>query len=87
MSICQVESFYDSIKKYHTVKEVTKKTKIEAKYLNEICGTTASLKRYLTMYRNYLKEKIGDNKLVENQSLLKLLLSILTLDNSPYAQI
>ena len=58
MSICQVESFYDSIRKYQTVAEVTKRANIEAKYLNEVCGTTASLKRYLTMYRNYLKDKI-----------------------------
>ena len=81
MSICQVESFYDSIRKYQTVAEVTKRANIEAQYLNEVCGTTASLKRYLTMYRNYLKDKIGVGKLVEKQSLLKILLSILTLSN------
>jgi hypothetical protein len=81
MSICQVENFYDSIRKYHTVKEVTRRANIEAKYLNEACGTTASLKRYLTMYRNYLKDKISTNTLVEKQPLLDLLLSILTLNN------
>ena len=81
MSICKVESFYDSIRKYHTIIKVTKRTKIELRYLNKVCGTTASLKRYLTIYRNYLKDKIADNKQVENQSLLKLLLSILTLNH------
>jgi hypothetical protein len=81
MSICQVENFYDSIRKYHTVKEVTSRANIEAKYLNEACGTTASLKRYLTMYRNYLKDKISPNTFVEKQPLLGLLLSILTLNN------
>jgi integrase len=79
MSICKVENFYDSIRRYHTVKEVTERTKIELEYLNKLCGTTASLKRYLTMYRNYLKDKISDSKLVENQSLIKLLLSTLIL--------
>jgi hypothetical protein len=81
MSICQVENFYDSIRKYHTVKEVTSRANIEAKYLNEVCGTTASLKRYLTMYRNYLKDKIRPSTFVEKQPLLDLLLSILTLNN------
>ncbi len=80
MSICKVEAFYDSIRKYHTVKKVTERAKIELRYLNKACGTTASLKRYLTMYRNYLKDKISDNKVVEKQPLLKLLLSILTLN-------
>jgi len=81
MSICQVEGFYDSIRKYHTVKEITKRANIEIQYLNEVCGTTASLKRYLTMYKNYLKDKISTSKLVEKQPLLNLLLSILTLNN------
>jgi integrase len=80
MTICKVENFYDSIRRYHTIIKVTERSKIELRYLNKSCGTTASLKRYLTMYRNYLKDKISDSKLVENQSLLKLLLSILTLD-------
>ena len=79
MSICKVENFYDSIRRYHTVKEVTERTKIELEYLNKSCGTTASLKRYLTIYRNYLKDKISDSKLVESQSLIKLLFSTLTL--------
>lgn len=80
MSICKVESFYDSIRKHHTIKKVTERAELELDYLNKSCGTTASLKRYLTMYRNYLKDKIGTNKQVENQFLLKLLLSILTLN-------
>ena len=86
MSICQVENFYDSIGKYHTIKEVTKRAKIESQYLNKVCGTTASLKRYLTMYRNYLKDKISTSKLVEKQSLLTLLLSTLTLSQKQQAE-
>ena len=86
MSICQVETFYDSIKKYHTIKDITNRANLEVQYLNEVCGTTASLKRYLTMYRNYLKDNISTRKLVEKQSLLKLLLSILTLSDKQQAE-
>jgi hypothetical protein len=86
MSINQVKSFHDSIKKYHTVKEITKRAKLEAKYLNEVCGTTASLKRYLTMYRNYLKDKIRTDILIEKQPLLNLLLSILTLNDKQQSE-
>ena len=86
MSICQVESFYDSIRKYHTVKDITKRANLEVQYLNEVCGTTASLKRYLTMYRNYLKDNISTKKLVEKQSLLQLLLAILTLSDKQQAE-
>ena len=86
MSICKVETFYDSIKKYTNVVDVTKRAKLEADYLNKACGSTASLKRYFTMYRNYLKSKIGTQKLIESQPLLNLLLSILTLDEKQQAE-
>jgi hypothetical protein len=86
MSICKVETFYDSIKKYTNVVDVTKRAKLEAEYLNKACGSTASLKRYFTMYRNYLKSKIGTQKLIESQPLLSLLLSILTLNEKQQAE-
>jgi len=86
MSINQTKSFYDSIRKCYSVKEITKRTKLEAKYLNEVCGSTASLKRYFTIYRNYLKENIKPSKLIENQPLLALLLSILTLSKKQQAE-
>jgi hypothetical protein len=86
MSICKVETFYDSIKKYTNVADVTKRAKLEAEYLNKACGSIASLKRYFTMYRNYLKSKIGTQKLIEKQSLLALLLSILTLDEKQQSE-
>ena len=75
MSICKVERFYDSIKKYRTVKEVTRRTDLEIEYLNNSCGTTASLKAYYTKYRNYLKNKISPNQNISTQSLLGFLLS------------
>lgn len=77
MSIYQVESFYDSIKKYRTVKEITKGATLEAKYLNEVSGATANLKRYLTVvkqiqdavnsynYLKYLFENIHEAKNAE----------------------
>lgn len=80
MSICKVETFYDSIKKYKSIADISKRTKLEAEYLNKACGSTASLKRYFTMYRNYLKGKISSQKLIEKEPLLNLVLSILTLD-------
>ena len=86
MSICKVETFYDSIKKYKSVVDITKRAKLEAEYLNKTCGSTASLKRYFTMYRNYLKSKIGAQRLIEKQPLLKLLLSIFTLNEKQQAE-
>jgi hypothetical protein len=86
MSINQVENFCDSLRKYHTVKEITDRTERELKYLNNVCGSTASLKRYLTMYRNYLKEKIDSKKLVEKKPLLNLLLSILKLNSKQQSE-
>lgn len=86
MSICKVETFYDSIKKYKSVVDITKRAKLEAEYLNKACGSTASLKRYFTMYRNYLKSKIGTHKIIEKEPLLKLLLSIFTLNEKQQAE-
>ena len=80
MSINEVENFCDSLRKYHTVKEITDRTERELKYLNGACGSTSSLRRYLTTYRKYLKEKINSKKLVEKTPLLVLLLSILILN-------
>ena len=37
MSICQVEGFHDSIKKYHTVEEITKN--VEVKEEQDSCVT------------------------------------------------
>jgi hypothetical protein len=71
---------------YTNIADVTKRAKLEAEYLNKACGSTASLKRYFTMYRNYLKSKVGAQKLIENQPLLGLLLSILTLDEKQQAE-
>ena len=74
MSICKVENFYDAIQKYKTLKELNKRIDIEIKYLNKSCGSVASLKRYFTMYRNYLKSKIQPSQKIGSKSLLNLLL-------------
>lgn len=73
MSICKVEGFYDSIKKYEKVADVIKRASLEVEYLNQVCGTTASLKRYFSMYRNYLKAKISAKHLLQDKPMLALL--------------
>ena len=75
MSICKVENFYDAIQKYKTLKDLNKRIDIEVEYLNKSCGSVASLKRYFTMYRNYLKNKIQPSQKIGSKSLLDLLLS------------
>ena len=75
MSICKVENFYDAIQKYKTLKDLNKRIDIEVEYLNKSCGSVASLKRYFTMYRNYLKSKIQPSQKIGSKSLLDLLLS------------
>ena len=75
MSICKVENFYDAIQKYKTLKDFNKRIDIEIEYLNKSCGSVASLKRYFTMYRNYLKSKIQPSQKIGSKSLLDLLLS------------
>lgn len=80
MTICKVENFYDTIQKYNTLKDLNKRINIELEYLNKSCRTVASLKRYFTMYRNYLKSKIDPMYKIGSKSLLDLLLSKLTLN-------
>lgn len=75
MSICKVENFYDAIQKYKTLKGLNKRIDTEIEYLNKSCGSVASLKRYFTMYRNYLKSKIQPSQKIGSNSLLDLLLS------------
>lgn len=75
MSICKVENFYDAIQRYKTLKDLNKRIDIEVDYLNKSCGSVASLKRYFTMYRNYLKSKIQPSQKIGSKSLLDLLLS------------
>ena len=85
MSICQVENFYDNIRKYKTKDAVIKRAKQEVQYLNKQCGSVGSLKRYFSKYRNFLKEKVDENKLVSGVSLLSLLLQTLRLDDEQQA--
>jgi hypothetical protein len=85
MGICQVKGFYDSIRKYKTKKAVIQRANQEVTYLQGKCGSIASLKRYFSKYRNFLKEKIDDKKLVSGVSLLGLLLQTLRLNDEQQA--
>jgi integrase len=78
MSICRVEDFYKELKQYDTLKEIRACTIKELQYLNNACGTISSLKKYLSIYRSYLKDHIGDRK-VSKRSLVDVLLEILKL--------
>jgi hypothetical protein len=80
MSICQVENFYDTIKKSKTKDAVIQRAKQEVDYLQGKCGSVGSLKRYFSKYRNFLKEKIDEKKLVSGVPLLGLLLKTLRLN-------
>jgi hypothetical protein len=59
MSICQVENFFDAVRKYKTKDAVLKRAVQEVQYLNAKCGSIGSLKRYFSIYRNYLKVSIS----------------------------
>jgi hypothetical protein len=85
MGICQVENFYDNIRKYKTKEAVLKRTKQEVDYLQRQCGSVGSLKRYFSKYRNFLKEKVDENKLVSGASLLGLLFQTLRLNDEQQA--
>lgn len=81
MSICQVENFFDAIQKYSTKEAVLKRAVQEVQYLNAKCGSIGSLKRYFSLYRNYLKKNIKQDRLVSGTPLLGLLLDTLKLSN------
>ena len=81
MSICKVESFYDKIKNYNDVEDIINRTKQEVEYLNDKCGSIASLKRYFSIYRNYLRTNIDEKKEVSDKNLLKVLLKYLKLND------
>ena len=86
MSICQVENFFDAVRKYKTKDAVLKRAAKEVEYLNAKCGSIGSLKRYFSIYRNYLKENINKDSIVSGVSLLELLLQTLRLTNEQQAK-
>ena len=86
MSICQVENFFDAVRKCKTKDAVLKRAVQEVQYLNAKCGSIGSLKRYFSIYRNYLKENINKDSMVSGVSLLELLLQTLRLNNEQQAK-
>jgi hypothetical protein len=85
MSICQVENFYDAIRRYKAKDAVLKRTKQEVEYLKRQCGSVGSLKRYFSKYRNFLKDKVDKGRLVSGVPLLDLLLETLRLNETQQA--
>lgn len=85
MSICQVENFYDAIRRYKAKDAVLKRTKQEVDYLQQQCGSVGSLKRYFSKYRNFLKENLDHRVLVSGVPLLDLLLETLRLSETQQA--
>ena len=85
MSICQVENFYDAIRRYKAKDAVLKRTKQEVEYLKRQCGSVGSLKRYFSKYRNFLKDKVDKGRLVSGVPLLDLLLETLRLSETQQA--
>jgi hypothetical protein len=85
MGICKVENFYDAIQKYKTKDAVLKRARQEVDYLQQQCGSTGSLKRYFSKYRNFLKDKVDKGRLVSGVPLLDLLLETLRLNETQQA--
>ena len=85
MGICKVDNFYESIKKYKTKDAVIQRAKQEVNYLQRQCGSVGSLKRYFSKYRNFLKEKVDEKKLVSGVPLLGILLQTLRLNDEQQA--
>lgn len=79
MSICQVENFYEAVKKCRTKEAVLRRAKREVEYLNAECGSIGSLKRYYSKYRNFLKSNLTSSYIVSGAPLLELLLQTLRL--------
>lgn len=81
MAINQVEGFFNDLRKYNTKESVLRRANQEVNYLNNQCGSIGSLKKYYTIYRNYLKINIKQERLVSGISLISLLLGVLRLNN------
>jgi len=79
MGICQVENFYEAVKKCRTKEAVLRRAKQEVEYLNNECGSVGSLKRYYSKYRNFLKSNLNASYTVSGVPLLELLLQTLRL--------
>jgi hypothetical protein len=80
MSICQVENFYEAVKKCRTKDAVLRRAKQEVEYLNVECGSIGSLKRYFSKYRGFLKDNLNSGYVVSGVPLLELLLQTLRLN-------
>ena len=80
MAISRVEQFYNEITKLNDLSELKQHCEKEVKYLNDVCGTVASLKRYFTIYRNYFKQNISEYKCLNDKPILNYLLKVFKLN-------
>jgi hypothetical protein len=80
MSISRVDQFCNSIFKLKGISEIENFSIKEVNYLNDVCGSVGSLKRYYSIYRNYFKQHISEYTHIDNKPLLGYLLSVFKLN-------
>ena len=79
MSISNPQNLYSDIIRYNSARWIVKRLNAERKYLEDNYNTINSLKSGFTSYRNYLRERIHPDIIVDNINLLETCLKIIVL--------
>ena len=79
MSISNPQNLYSDIIRYKSARRIIERLDIERKYLEDSYNTINSLRSGFTTYRNYLKERIHPDIIVDDIKLLDTCLKIMVL--------
>lgn len=79
MSISNPQNLYSDIIRYNSARWIVKRLNVERKYLEDNYNTINSLKSGFTTYRNYLRERIHPDIMVDDINLLDTCLEIIVL--------
>jgi len=79
MSISNPQNLYSDIIRYNSARWIVKRLNVERKYLEDNYNTVNSLKAAFTNYRNYLRERIHSDIIVDDINLLDTCLKIIVL--------
>ena len=79
MSISNPQNLYSDIIRYKSARWIVKRLDVERKYLEDNYNTINSLKSGFTTYRNYLRERIHPDIIVDDINLLDTCLKIIVL--------
>ena len=79
MSISNPQNLYSDITRYNSARWIVKRLNVERKYLEDNYNTVNSLKAAFTNYRNYLRERIHPDMIIDDIYLLDTFLKIIVL--------